>query len=73
MPILDMEHIGQKDVQNKPLDFISKCGCHGRKCRDNIHIGDECWEYDGDYFSTLECLAWAIGGSKVIAGTEETW
>lgn len=59
------------DPQNRPLDFISKCGCGGRKCRDSIHFGDECWEYESEFYASLECLAWAIGAVNVYAGTGE--
>lgn len=51
------------------LDFI--CNCNGNKCREKIHVGDECYQDEfGDYYCSPECFIWAHGGNKVYAGIE---
>jgi hypothetical protein len=65
MPILDGEHIGRPDPQDKPLDMVAVCACG---CRQRIFFGDEgVWEYDGDLFASAECFARWSGAERMDA------
>lgn len=70
MPILDGEHIGRPDPQDKPLDFVADCSAE--HCRERIYFGDVCYvDEHGDYFCSEYCYVRGTGGAKVKAGMEE--
>ena len=55
MPVLDLEHIGRPDPQDKPLDMVAECACG---CGEMIHFGDRgVWRDGKDYYVNSDHLA----------------
>lgn len=64
---MDRFAYGLPDRQEQPLVLVAKCNCG---CGEDIYIGDEAIEHEGDLYIEYRCLLKGIGASWVNVGCE---